>query len=45
MKKQEIKEIIKLDAQRSKASMQGKTKEFLKSIDKIAKLIRAASRN
>ena len=45
MEKQKTKELIRLDAERSKAELLGDTKKYLSAIGEISKTIRAADRN
>ena len=40
MEKQKIKKLLRLDAQRSIASLQGDTKKYLLALEKIRKMIK-----
>ncbi len=42
MEKQKIKELIKLDAERSRADLLGETKEYLRSVKEISEICKRA---
>lgn len=44
MERKEIKELIKLDAKRSKADIRGETKEYISATKKIMKLIKSTKK-